>query len=322
MHSKSYRRFALATVAVLTAFNAVAQTYPSRTISLVSPVPPGSPPDVLTRAIAQQLSVLTGQPVIVENKPGANMQLAAQAVANARPDGHTLLVTGNAAITVNPHLFKTLTYDPVKSFEPVSTLAKGAWLWAVNPKTVNASSIAEVIQLAKEKPEKITVAETSPITRVLAELVQQKAGVKFYRVPYRTSTQAVPDLLSGRLDMVFIDMTAMKYAADGSLKILGWTDTKRYAQLPNIPTLDESGLPGAAVTYWLGVYSPAGTPAAVNEKLAALLLKAGEAPEVQRAHNAGGTYTYTVTLKNLAELQRSETQEWGRLIKSAGIEPQ
>jgi len=322
MHRQSFLRLAVATAIAAAAFGAAAQAFPSRTITLVSPTPAGSAPDVLTRALAQQLSTMTGQPVIVENKPGANMQLAAQAAAGARPDGHTILITGNAAMTVNPHLFKTLGYDPVKSFEPVTTIAKGAWLWAINPKTVNASSIAEVLQLAKEKPEKITYADSSPITRVLAEIVQQKAGVKFYRVPYRTGTQALPDLLGGRLDMVFIDISAMKYTADGSLRVLGWTDTKRYAQMPQVPTLEESGLPGATVTYWLGAYTPAGTPAVINDRLAALLAKASDAPEVQKAHQAGGTYAFLVPLKKMADLQAAETQEWGRQIRAAGIEQQ
>jgi tripartite-type tricarboxylate transporter receptor subunit TctC len=304
------------------ASTASAQAFPSRTITLVSPVPPGSPPDVLTRVVAQQLAMLTGQAVIVENRPGANMQLAAQVVANARADGHTLLVTGSAAMTVNPHLFKNLTYDPVKSFEPISTLSKGAWLWAVNPKSVPATTIPELIQLARHKPDKITYADSSPVTRVLAEIIQQKAGVKFYRVPYRTGTQALPDLLGGRLDMVFIDVSVMKHVADGSVRVLGWTDTRRTPQLPQIPTLQESGLPDASVTYWLGVYAPAGTPAAISEKLATLLAKASEAPQVQTAHQLGGTYPYLVSLKKLAELQAAETQEWSRQIKAAGIEPQ
>ncbi len=258
MHSKSFLRLAVASVAMAVSLAASAQLFPSRTITLVTPAPPGSPPDVLSRALAQQLGALAGQPVIVENKPGANMQLAAQAVAHARPDGHTILITGNAAMTVNPHLFRTLGYDPVKSFEPVSTISKGAWLWAVNPKTVHAASIPELIQLAREKPEQITFADSSPITRILAEIIQQKAGVKFYRVPYRSGTLALPDLVAGRLDMVFIDISAMKYAADGSLRVLGWTDTRRYPLLPHIPTLDESGLPGATVTFcWAHTPPPA-----------------------------------------------------------------
>ncbi|HSV84648.1 MAG TPA: tripartite tricarboxylate transporter substrate binding protein [Ramlibacter sp.] len=322
MKRKTFLRLAAAALAAGASAGALAQAFPSRTITLVSPTPPGSPPDVLTRALAQQLSTLVGQPVVVENKPGANMQLAAQAVANARPDGHTVLISGNAAFTVNQHLLKTLTYDPVKSFEPVTTISKGAWLWAVNPQTVSARTIPELIQMAKEKPEKITYADSSPITRVLAEIIQQKAGIKFYRVPYRTGTQALPDLLGGRLDMVFIDTSVMKHVAEGNVRVLGWTDTKRLAQLPQIPTLEESGLPGAAVTYWLGANTPAGTPAAINERLAALLAKASEAPGVQRAHQLGGTYPYLVPLKKMAELQASESQEWGRLIKAAGIEQQ
>jgi len=311
-----------ALAAALCAGGAWAQAFPSRTITLVSPVPPGSAPDVFTRAIAQQLSVLTGQPVIVDNRPGAGMQLAAQAVANARADGHTLLVTGNAAMTVNPHLFKTLAYDPVKSFEPITTLSKGAWLWAVNPKTVSAATVQELVQLARSQPGKFTFADSSPVTRVLAEIVQQKAGVKFHRVPYRTGTQALPDLLAGRLDMAFIDISVMKHAAEGNVRVLGWTDTRRNPQLPQVPTLEEAGLAGATVSYWLGAYAPAGTPAPVTETLAALLAKAAEAPEVQKTHSLGGTYPYVVQLKKLAELQAAESQEWARQIRAAGIEPQ
>lgn len=194
----------------MVSLSAKAEPYPSRPVTIVIPAPPGSPPDMLARALAQQLTAQTSQPVIVDNKPGANMQLAAQAVAHARPDGYTILLAGNAAFTVNQHLFKKLTYDPVKSFEPVSTVAKGAWLWAVNPQNVPAKTIPELIQLARATPEKISFADSSPVTRVLAEIIQQKGKVKFWRVPYRNATQALPDLLAGRIDMVFIDTSVVK----------------------------------------------------------------------------------------------------------------
>jgi tripartite-type tricarboxylate transporter receptor subunit TctC len=277
---------------------------------------------MLARALAQGITTLTSQPVVVDNRPGANMQLAAQAVANAQPDGYTVLLAGNAAFTVNQHLFKSLTYDPVKSFEPVSTVAKGAWLWAVNPHTVPAKTIPELIRFAKEHPEKVSFADSSPITRVLAEIIQQEANVKFWRVPYRNATQALPDLLSGRIDMVFIDTSVVKYSADGSVRLLGWTDSKRNSQLPKIPTLEESGLRGATVTYWLGAYTPAGTPHVINERLAALLAKASESPEVVKTHQQSSTYPYLVSLNKLAEAQAAEAKEWGRLISAAGIEKQ
>lgn len=304
------------------ALPARAQGYPEKMITFVVPFTAGAAPDVLVRAIARELSKETGVQTIVENKPGASSMLAAQAVAKAVPDGYTVLVTGNVAVTGNPHVFKKISYDPAVDFTPITPVAKGPMYLYVNPRKVPASSTGELVRLLKKEPGKYTFAYTSITSRLPAEVLQQETGVQIVGVPYRSGNAAMPDLISGQVDMLFTDFSGWPHVSSGKLKVLGVTDRKRSEFAPELPTFEEAGLKKMDITFWLGAYLPAKAPAPVVGKLHALLSRATQSPEVKSAHQNGGTYAFTLPPGELDKFQTQESATWGQIIRDAGIQPE
>jgi tripartite-type tricarboxylate transporter receptor subunit TctC len=297
-------------------------TYPSRPITLITAFAPGNGPDALVRALAQEITRESGATVVVEGKPGAGTFLAAQPVARAQPDGYTILVTGGSTFTSNRFLFKKLPYDPVKDFQPVTTLAKGPLVLLVNA-AVPAKTVQELIALARKEPGKLTYAEASAGTRVAGELFQRTAGIQLTRVPYKSSTQAIPDLISGQINMMFTDMTALRQTADGRLRAIAVADAKRTALAPDLPTLEESGVKGMdSVGFTLMMLAPAGTPMPVVEKLRALVSKAARTQEVQPSYSNNGMYPFLTTPAEMSALIEREASMWREMVKVAGMEPQ
>jgi tripartite-type tricarboxylate transporter receptor subunit TctC len=321
-------RFKFLVIAALAAFCpalatiANAQAFPAKPITIVVGSSAGSTTDGLARAIAHELTSETGQPVIVDNKAGAGGGIAAQAVARAAPDGYTVFMTTNTTQAANPHLFKKLTYDPVKDFTPVTALVKGYLLMVTHP-GVKAGNVSEFIALAKKEPGKLNFGAGSSSARVAAELFQQMTGTRLIHVPYKANPNAIVDLLGGQIDMMIVDLTtSLPHVKAGKLKALGVSSAKRSPLVPDLPTISEAGLPGYEMSYWNALYAPANTPDAVVRRLNALMLKAVAAEPVRTFIYRNGMEPYTSTPAELATFQAAELERWGRIIKEAGIQPE
>lgn len=301
---------------------AAAQTYPSRPITFVVPFAAGSATDQIGRALAQGITEQTGQSVIVEDKPGASAMIGAQEVARAAPDGYRVLITTNTTHAANEHLYKRLPYDPVKDFAPISLLGKGGQIMVVNPKS-GAHNVKEFLELARKNPGKLTFGSGSSSSRIAGELLQQMAGVQILHVPYKSNPLAVTDLLGGQIDMMITDTaTGLPQVKSGALRALGVTGLKRTALAPDVPTIDESGVPGYEMGYWFAAYAPAGTPKAVVDKLNAMLVKAEESAAAKQFYASTGTDKVASTPDELAAFQLAESKKWGGIITKAGIQPE
>jgi tripartite-type tricarboxylate transporter receptor subunit TctC len=313
----------IACVAALAlAGNAPAQTFPTKNITFVVPFAAGSATDQLARALGQDVSNSAKQAVVVENKPGANGFLGAQAVAKAAPDGYTVFITTNTTHAANQHLFKSLPYDPVKDYAPVTALARGGQIMVVNPK-VEAASVGEFIKLAKSKPGKITFGSGSSSSRVAGELFQQMAGVELLHVPYKSNPLAINDLLGGQIDMMITDMvTGLPQVKSGKLRALGVSTKRRSPLAPDVPTIDEAGVKGYEMSFWFAAYVPAKTPPAVIARLHELLVASTKAAPAQTFFGATGLEPFVTTPEDLAKFQVAESEKWGKVIKAAGIQPE
>jgi tripartite-type tricarboxylate transporter receptor subunit TctC len=299
-----------------------AQAFPSKPITIVIGSSAGSTTDGLARAIAQEITNDTRQPVIVENKAGASGGIAAQAVARAAADGYTVFMTTNSTQAANPHLFKKLAYDPVKDFTPVAGLVKGYLLLVTHP-SVKASNVSELIALAKQNPGKLSFGEGSSSARVAVELFQQMTGTQLTHIPYKANPPAIIDLVGGQIDLMIADLTTtLPQVKAGKLKALGVSSLKRSPLVPELPTLNETGLPGYEMSFWNALYAPARTPEPVVKRLNELMLKALATESVRRFIGNNGMEPYTTTPAELVAFQATELERWGRIIKSAGIQPE
>lgn len=299
-----------------------AADFPERPISIVAPFTAGSAPDVYTRALASEISKAAGVPVVVESRPGGSSGIAAQLVGSAKPDGYTLLISGNVAFTGNPHVIKNLPYDPVNGFVPLTTLSKGPMYLYANPDKVKAASAKELLQQLKNDPGRFTFGYTSITSRLPAEVLQQTAGVKVVGAAYKSGASMMPDLISGVIDFMFTDFSAWTYVNTGKLKSLGVTDDVRSPFAPNLPTFKENGIEGMDIGFWLAAYLPAQTPRPVVEKMYALLVQASKTPSVQAAMKASGTFEFVQPLGQLEKYQAKERDLWGKIIKAANIQPE
>jgi tripartite-type tricarboxylate transporter receptor subunit TctC len=300
---------------------ALAQPYPNKPITLVVPFSPGSGTDQVARGMAQVIaSAFQGATVVVDNKPGASGMIAAQAVAKAPADGYTLFMTTNTTQSANPHLFKKLSYDPVADFTPIAAIARGSMILTL-PSTSPIKSVAEFIAAAKNKPLSFGAGNSS--SRVAAEMFSQMTGAKTLFVPYKSNPQAVTDLVGGQLDFMFADTaTALPLVQAGRLKAIAYAGDKRSSAVASLPTLDEAGVKGYEVYYWVAVYAPKGAPADLVKRLNEVLVK-GVSSDVMRSVYAQAVLDiFTTTPEGLAQFQRSETEKWGKVIRAAGIEPE
>ena len=301
---------------------ASAQDFPTKPITFVVPFAAGSATDQIARALGQSVSEQGKQAVVIDNKPGASGFLAAQQVAKAQPDGYTVLITTNTTHVANEHLFKSMPYDPVKDFAPITLLGKGGQIMIVNPK-VEAKSVAEFIALAKKQPGKLTFGSGSSSSRIAGELLQQMAGIQILHVPYKSNPMAITDLLGGQITFMVTDTaTGVPQVKAGKLRALGVSTQQRIALLPDVPTLDEAGVKGYDMGYWFAAYVPAGTPPAVVSRLNELLINGVKSAAAKAFFDAAGSEMWTTTPDELAKFQAAETQKWGKVIKAAGIEPE
>ena len=300
---------------------AQAQDYPNRPIRLVVAFTAGGTTDFVARLLSERLRSLIGQPVIVDNRPGANGAIAAEHVAKSEPDGHTLFFTTVGAVAINPALHSNLPYDPVKDFAPVGMAVFNSTMLVVNA-AMKINSARELAALAKERPGAITIGITGlgAISHLGLELFQADAGVKFQAVPYRGASQAVTDLIGGQLDGLFGDVsTVMTQVKAGKLKALAATSQERSVIFPEVPTFLEQGFPDTVANQWAGTLAPAGTAPAIIAKLSGAFHAALTDADVRRRLAQAGVMASPSTPEAFALYINQEIARWGKLIREKGI---
>ena len=301
-----------------------AQDYPARTIRIVVAFPPGGPTDFVARLLADKMKVLLGQSVIIENKPGANAAIGADYVAKSEGDGYTLFFTTSGAVAVNPHMRSDLPYDPVRDFAPVSQIVNTMEVLVVKADSP-VKSAADLIALAKSSPKGIAMASTgvgSP-PHLALELMKGATGATILHVPYRGAAQAVTDVIGGQVVAMFADLPVLiPQIRGGTLRAIGVGSRTRAPVLPDVPTLDEQGIPGVYADNWYAMFAPAKTPAAVIAKLNAAIVAALNDPEVARKLIDVGAVPATSTPAELAEFLKSELARWGKVVRDNNIKPE
>ena len=300
---------------------AQAPAYPAKPVRIVVPFPPGGINDVVTRLIAPRLSESTGQSFVIENRGGATGTIGAAVVAKAAPDGYTLLSVGSATASVAPHLYASLPYDQLRDFAPIGRIASIASIVLVHP-SLPANSMAELISLIKSKPGAITFGSggAGGSQHVGAELLRSLIGVQMTHVPYKGGGPAMIDLLAGQVSMMIEPMpTALPQLRSGKLRGLAITTLARSATLPDLPTVDESGVPGFDFTIWLGLFAPAGTPPEIigtlNRELGTVL----RAPAMRERLSQQGADPVTDSPEEFAAYARGDFQRWGQVVRASGM---
>lgn len=301
-----------------------AQAYPEQVIRVIAIGMAGSPADMTARLIGDKLAAAWGQPVVVESKIGAGGSLAAGYVAKAAPDGYTLLMSGDAAMVTNLHLYKSLSYDPVKDLAPISQVAFTTNILAV-PASLPVNTVQELVALARAQPDKITVAHGGLgfSQHLAAEMFKSVAGLKINVVPFRGGPALMPDLIAGRVSMCFCNITlVLPLVREGKLKALAVTSLKRSQFAPDLPTMAESGFPGFDVNAWFGLLAPAGTPAPIIAKLQSGTVRALAASDVRQSFDKLGMEVIGNSPAEFAAVIRAEIPQRKKTIEEAGIEPQ
>jgi tripartite-type tricarboxylate transporter receptor subunit TctC len=298
---------------------AAAQPFPARPIRVVVPLAAGGPADIFARAIAEKLSPALGQPVVVDNRPGANTNIGTELVAKAAPDGYTLLLTASTH-TINPSLYANLPFDPIRDFAPITLVAQTPLVMVLHP-SVAAKSVREFIALAKSRPGQINFgsAGSGSTLHLAGEMFNVLAGVKLVHVPYKGVTQAMNDLLGGHLALMFPGAPiALPHARAGKLHALATTGAERTPAAPELPTVAEAGVPGFEVTVWYGVFAPAGTPPPVINRLNGDLTQIVQLAEIRSRWAALGADPLTSTPAELAAFLGADLRKWAKVVKDSG----
>lgn len=281
----------------------------------------GSASDAATRFFAKQIGDITGQTTIVENKPGADGNLAAVQVQHSPPDGYTVMVTGNNTHAANVHLYKSLPYDPEKDFAPVTTYAKVPYVLLINPQRVAARTLKDFVSYAKANPGKLSYASASVAGRVGVEQLKRAAGFDALNVNYKSGGQAMTDLLGGQVDFYMGDAAnALVQARTGKVVALAVSINERLHSAPDIPTIAELGFPDYDFFSWLAVWAPAGSPPDAVRTLSDLINKSMSSPAGKQFLENAGLLAYPGSPESLRALQKRETERWGTAIKAAGME--
>ena len=314
----------LLTVALAcTAGSAFAQNYPTKALRLVVPFLAGGSTDIVGRTVAQKLSEMWGQPVVVDNRPGGGTTIGTDAVAKSAPDGYTLLVTP-APFTINPSLLNKLPYDALNDFAPITLINTTPLVMVVHP-GVPAKTVKELIALAKAKPGKLNFGSsgTGGSNHLAGELFDAMAGVKMVHIPYKGNAGALTDIVGGHLDVVYNGVTsAISLIRGGKLRVLAVTSLKRTAALPDVPTLDELGLKGFEAVAWNGLTAPAKTPREVIMKINADVIRIVNSPELKERLKAEGSDPVGSSPEQFAAFLRNEITKWAKVIKIAGVKPE
>ncbi len=300
---------------------APAQTYPSKPIRILCPFPPGGGVDITARAIGHELSKALGQPVTVENKPGAGGNIAAAEVALSAPDGYTLFLTLNSLHSISPLLYAKLPFDAMKDFAFITPLVSFSNVLILNP-AASAKSVQELIAQAKAQPGKLTYASSGNGTNVhlVGELFRSMAGVDVVHVPYKGSAPALTDMLAGNVTMMFETIPfAITQIKGGKLRPLAVTSARRQPLLPEVPTLAESGLPGFDTVAWYGLIAPAATPREIVMKLNVEAIKGANSKDFRDRMEPLGFEIVTGTPERMVEMLRADAARWAPVVKAANI---
>src|SRR4051812_24255359 len=321
---KRYWRLPAAVPAMLALISGagLAQNYPTRNITLVLPFAAGSGTDTTTRIISQHLGVALGVGIVIDNKPGANGMIAATYVARAAPDGYTLFVTTNTTHSANPYLLKTMTYDPVKDFTPIARTGDLPFMLVVHP-DVPAKTVGELVAYGKANPGKLTYASGSSSAIVSGATFAHNAGIDMLHVPYKSSPPAMNDVIGGRITMMFTDvLTGLPHVNGKALRALAVTTKDRSPLVPDLPSMQEAGVPDFDITSWQGYFGPAGLPKEVVVRLNAEIRKIVENPDIKAKLATLGMDAFSSSPEQLGSFVGDQLVLWEKLIRNAGIERQ
>lgn len=300
---------------------AQAQTaYPAKAIRLIVPFPPGGGTDMIARAVAQKMADQNKWSVIVDNRPGAGGNLGVDAVAKADPDGYTLVMGQTSNLAINPTLYKKLPYDPLKDLAPVALVSSSPIVMAV-PVNSRFKTFADVVAASKGKPDALTLGYSGngTVAHLAGELAENAAGIQLRHIPYKGAAQAMTDLMGGQIDLYMSSVpTLLGHVRNGKLKVIAITSAQRSAQLPDVPTLAESGFKGFEAVTWFGVLAPAGTPAAIVAQLNKAINQALKQPDVADKLRSEGGDILGGTSEQFAALLRTEVPRWSKIVKDSG----
>ena len=300
---------------------ALAQAWPSRTIRLIVPFPPGGGNDVIARVVAQKLGERLGQPVVVENRAGANGIVGLQALMQAPPDGHTIAVGAAGPLAVNPSLYDKLPYDPLKDFAPITNMVNFPLLLVTHP-SVPAKTTRELVALAKAQPGKLYYSSpgSGNSGHLAGELFNTAAGVKTVHVPYKGQGPALADLLAGQVQMLYSSIpSVLPHVQQKQLNAIAVGSAKRVPSLPDIPTIAESGVPGYEAYSWVGMIAPAGTPKEVIARLNREIVEILKQKDVAEKLNAQGALPVGDTPEQFGAYIKAEIEKWGAVVRSSNI---
>jgi tripartite-type tricarboxylate transporter receptor subunit TctC len=312
----------LSCLASLAAFAALAQPYPSRPVKIIVPFAAGGPADIFARAVAEKLQASLGQPFVVEDRPGAGSILGTEAVRQSAPDGYTLLMMSNTH-TVNESLVPEKPFQLMRDFVAVAPVNYSDLVMVVHP-SVPAKTLKEFIALAKEKPGQLNYASSGTGTpyHMAGELFKAMAGVNIVHIPYKGSSGARTDVLGGQVQMMFDAITTMAPNVEaGKVRALGTTGKVRSSVLPDVPTIDEAGVPGYEAVIWLGIMAPAATPKDIVEKLNAEITRICNAPEMKAAWAKQGAVAMSMSTAQFDRYLRDDIEKWARVVKISGAKP-
>ena len=316
------RNALIGAVAFAAAPAARANAYPNGPIRILVPFGPGSATDQSARNIAEGLNKQFGVPVVVENKPGAHGAIAAEVAAKSKPDGQTLFVCSNTAAASNVAMMKSIPYDPLTDFDPLTIIGRAPVFMIVNPR-VEATTAAEFVALCKRQPGKINFGSGSASTRISGELLKAKAGIDMVHVPYKSTPLALTDTMAGHVQMCFADpVTSLPQVKAGTVRCLGVGNRGRYKLTPDIPTLIEQGIADFELMTWTGVLMPRGVPQPILATLHAAVLKAITEPGYVERQAAGGSEITPTSPEEMRKIQIAEIALYREMMKIAGIEPE
>lgn len=310
-------------ISFLLSTSVLAQTYPSKPIRFIVSFPPGGSSDLISRAIAPRMSEKLGQPVIVENRPGAGGMIGVDVVAKAPPDGHVIGLAAAGALSSNIHLYPTMPFHPEKDLAPLSMLAMIPFFLVAHPS--QPDSLKGVIDAAKAKPGALSYGHggQGSTMHLAGELLNMMAGIKVQAVPYKGSGPVSADVLGGQVQLGVVDVpSAIANVRAGKLRALAVTTKRRITAAPDVPTFEEAGLPGYEAIGWFGAVAPAGTPSQIVSRLNQEIRNALSAPEVRERALSAGAEPFPTTPEEFAAIIREETKKWGEVVKTAGIKLQ
>ncbi len=297
------------------------EPFPTRPINLLVTTAAGGANDLVARALAERLSETLRQPVVIENQPAGNGGVAAAQVAKAAPDGHTLIMVVDSTLTVNPHLYRNLPYDPFRDFAPISAVSRLPLVMVINA-SANPTNVQELIALAKASPGKLNYASTGVGTQlhVGMELFKLVTKTDIVHVPYRATTGAMADLMGGRIDVVLIGQSSAKALVEsGKLRILALAAAQRSPLMPEVPTMEEAGVAGCEVSSWFGLLAPARTPPAIIDRLSRAVKQAAADARFVAALSPQGMQIIAATPEETAAAMRADSKKWGDVIAATGI---